>query len=135
MFSIRTALLLLAGTAASFVNASINCLGGPAFGLESACDFQNFDGLQGHPPSEILYEIMMQSPLDNNTFFRNESHVTCLFRDSSFTLNGFGGGVGPVTFQLGGITVPGSKYFDLHLDLTSSCLIGFLSVIVVVKTN
>lgn len=110
MLVLDTALHLLAiGIATSGVNADTNCLGGPAFGLEAACDFQNFDGLQGHPASEILFQILMQSPLDNNTFFANESHVTCLFRDTRFVLDGFGAGAGPISFQLGGITIPGSK--------------------------
>jgi hypothetical protein len=53
----------------------------------------------------------MQSPLDNNTFFSNESHATCLFRSHSFMLNGLGGGdAGAASFQIGDINIPGSKY-------------------------
>ena len=103
--------LLAVGMATSKMDASTNCLGGPAFGLEAACDFNNFNGqLGGHPASEVLYQIIMQSPLDNSTFFRNDNHVTCLFKNSSFVLNGFGAGVGPVNIQLGGVAGSGSEY-------------------------
>lgn len=46
---------------------------------------------------------MMQSPLDNSTFFANESHVACLFRDTNFVLDSFGAGTESLSFQLGGI--------------------------------
>ncbi|KAM5347317.1 hypothetical protein ACJ41O_010322 [Fusarium nematophilum] len=64
-----------------------NCIGGPAFGLEAACDFNNFKGLQGRSPSEIIYEIIMQAQLPNDTFYPNEEHVTCLFKDTDFILD------------------------------------------------
>ena len=100
--------LLAAGIATHSVNAKPVCLGGPAFGLNAECDLAKFDGLNGHPASEILYQIIMQSPLDNSTFFKNDSHVTCLFRDHGFVLDGFGVGAGPVSFHIGGIQFPGS---------------------------
>lgn len=73
-----------------------NCLGGPAFGLEAAYDFNTFKGLQGHSASEVLYEIIMQADRPNDTFYPNGEHVSCLFQDSDFILDfGVGGkGVG-----------------------------------------
>ncbi|KAF4977217.1 hypothetical protein FZEAL_6245 [Fusarium zealandicum] len=76
-----------------------NCLGGPAFGLEAACDFNNFEGLQGRAPSELLYEIIMQVDLPNDTFYPNEEHVTCLFKDTSFILD-FEAGLRAIGFQI-----------------------------------
>ena len=89
---------------------SYNCLGGPAFGLNAACDFNNFEGLQSHAPSEILYQIVMQSKLPNDTYFSNDSHVTCLFADKSFILD-FGGGAG---------AGPAEVNFDLHIENSGS---------------
>ncbi|EEU33716.1 uncharacterized protein NECHADRAFT_89220 [Fusarium vanettenii 77-13-4] len=88
-----------------------HCLGGAFVGIDPACDANNFDGLQGHPASEILYEIIMQADLPNDTFYSNESHVTCLFKDAKFFLD-FGveagaKGVG-VSFDID-IRVPGIR--------------------------
>lgn len=85
-----------------------NCLGGPAFGLEAACDFNNFEGLQGHSASEILYEIIMQADRPNDTFYPNEEHVTCLFKDTNFILD-FGVGAKGVGLNIG-IDHPGSMF-------------------------
>ena len=73
-----------------------------SFGLSAACDVTNFNGLNGRSASEILYQIIMQSPLDNNTFFGNNSHVTYL--------SDFEASIGPISFQIGSINIPGSKH-------------------------
>ncbi|KAL9128050.1 MAG: hypothetical protein Q9217_003189 [Psora testacea] len=50
---------------------SFNCLGGPAFGLNAACDFNNFGNLSSHAPSEVLYQVLQQANLPNDTFYPN----------------------------------------------------------------
>ena len=63
--------------------------------FEHECKTEDIKDLNGHPASEILYEIIKESNLDNNTFYKNDGHVTCLFADSSFVLSEFG--FGPFT--------------------------------------
>lgn len=63
--------------------------------FEHECKTEDMKDLNGHPASEILYEIIKESTLDNNTFYKNDRHVTCLFADSSFVLSEFG--FGPFT--------------------------------------
>ncbi|KAK0616142.1 hypothetical protein B0T14DRAFT_497455 [Immersiella caudata] len=74
-------------------------------GFRTECDVATIEGLKGHSASQILYEIAMEANLPNDTFFRNDSHVTCLLQDSSFALSGFAIGLGPVS-----ITIPPIKY-------------------------
>ncbi|KAK1826117.1 hypothetical protein QBC39DRAFT_293813 [Podospora conica] len=74
-------------------------------GFGTQCDVVDIEGLKGHSASQILYEIIAESPLSNDTFFRNGSHVTCLFQDTSFSLGGSGIGAGPLE-----IHIPHIKY-------------------------
>ncbi|KAH8165723.1 hypothetical protein CIB48_g2550 [Xylaria polymorpha] len=60
--------------------------------LSTKCTTETFDGLDGHPIIQLLYDVMMQSTLPNETIYTNDSHITCLFKDSKFVL----GGVGPL---------------------------------------
>ena len=102
-------------TAAGTQDPSYNCLGGPAFGLNAACDFNNFGNLSSHAPSEILYQILQQATLPNDTFYPNGSHVTCLFKNKNFILD-FGGSAGGQGVEMGvdvDIENSGSKSLDL----------------------
>ncbi|KAK4187490.1 hypothetical protein QBC35DRAFT_551986 [Podospora australis] len=103
---------LVAALAGSLVSADrkpeIKCPGGLTNlvnGFDTRCDVASIDGLQGRPASQLLYEIIMEAPLPNSTFFANNNHVTCLYGGASFGLSGAGLGVGPVSF-----TIPPIKY-------------------------
>ncbi|KAK0721476.1 hypothetical protein B0T21DRAFT_414658 [Apiosordaria backusii] len=52
-----------------------------------SCNTNNFDGLNGVAESHILEEIIQKSDLPNSTFFANQEHVTCLFKDAKFVLD------------------------------------------------
>ncbi|KAK0744243.1 hypothetical protein B0T18DRAFT_200417 [Schizothecium vesticola] len=69
-------------------------------GFRTECDMVSIKGLKGHTASQILYEIIAESTLSNGTFFRNGSHVTCLFQETSFALNGAGIGLGLLEIQI-----------------------------------
>lgn len=69
-------------------------------GFGTECDVVTINGLKGHSASQILYEIITESTLSNDTVFRNGSHVTCLFQETSFALTGAGIGVGPLQIQI-----------------------------------
>lgn len=75
-------------------------------GFESECITESLKDLNGHSASEILFEIIMESKLPNETFFANDLHVTCLFANSSFLLSG--AGFGP--FTIPEITSEGCKF-------------------------
>lgn len=57
-------------------------------GFGSECGTVNIKDLKGYAPSQILYDIITEAPLSNDTFFSNGSHVTCLFQDTSYALSG-----------------------------------------------
>ncbi|KAK8061173.1 hypothetical protein PG997_015394 [Apiospora hydei] len=75
--------------------------------LSYKCTTAGFTGLQGHPASGLLYDIIRQSTLPDDTFYKNDRHVACLFRDTKFVLDvtgvgaGAGAKAGPATFQVG----------------------------------
>lgn len=60
--------------------------------FENECKTNDIKNLDGHSASEILYEIISESKLDDTTFYQNDLYVTCLFTDSSFVLSGLGAG-------------------------------------------
>lgn len=57
-------------------------------GFGNECGTVNIKDLKGYAPSQILYDIIAEAPLSNDTFFSNGSHVTCLFQDISYALSG-----------------------------------------------
>ncbi|KAK8108416.1 hypothetical protein PG984_014217 [Apiospora sp. TS-2023a] len=90
-----------AASAPETMKPDIGCtvLGGN--NLNYKCATAGFSGLQGHSASELLYDIISQSTLPNDTFYKNDRHVACLFRDTKFVLEpkevsaGAGGQGGP----------------------------------------
>ncbi|KAK0673661.1 hypothetical protein QBC41DRAFT_392932 [Cercophora samala] len=52
-----------------------------------SCNTNNFDGLAGLAESQVLEQIISESDLPNSTFFANDEHVTCLFKDAKFVLD------------------------------------------------
>ncbi|KAK8057900.1 hypothetical protein PG996_011837 [Apiospora saccharicola] len=96
-----------AASAPETMKPDIGCtvLGGN--NLNYKCATAGFSGLQGHSASELLYDIISQSTLPNDTFYKNDRHVACLFRDTKFVLEpkevsaGAGAKAGPATFEVG----------------------------------
>ena len=72
----------------------------PSLGLNLACTFNNFGDLNSHAPSEVLYQILQQANLPNDTFYPNGSHVTCLFKNKNFILD-FDGSAGARGVEVG----------------------------------
>ncbi|KAH9898665.1 hypothetical protein F4778DRAFT_782782 [Xylariomycetidae sp. FL2044] len=64
------------------------------------CETTVFQGLDGHPESEILYEIILQSTLPGDTFYPNNNHIACLYADRSFiiSLDASSSNKGPLEF-------------------------------------
>ncbi|KAK7994917.1 hypothetical protein PG990_013690 [Apiospora arundinis] len=75
--------------------------------FESKCTSVSFDGLQGHPASGLLYDIINQSTLPNDTFYPNDRQVACLFKSTKFVLDitgvnaEAGAKAGPAEFKVG----------------------------------
>ncbi|RYP56779.1 hypothetical protein DL771_011613 [Monosporascus sp. 5C6A] len=59
--------------------------------------------LTGHAASELLYEVIREANLASDTFYKNEEHIACLFKDNEFFLD-----------------TEGSLPFDLILDQPGS---------------
>lgn len=78
-----------------------------ANGFDSNCDLVNFD-LNGYTASQLMYEIIHESDRSNDTFFNNDDHVTCLFQESTFALEG-DVGAGPVSFTIPSFGKQGSE--------------------------
>ncbi|RYP79042.1 hypothetical protein DL771_000020 [Monosporascus sp. 5C6A] len=66
------------------------------------CGLNKVSGLNGHPVNELLYNIIQQSTLPNDIFFKNEEYVACLFKDRSFAFDM--GNSGKLTFGLDWVT-------------------------------
>lgn len=73
---------------------SIDCIVGASLN----CELNNFSGLNGHPVNELLYNIVQESTLPNDTIFQNNHDVACLFKDRTFAVDM--GVDGDVSFDL-----------------------------------
>ncbi|KAK8022019.1 hypothetical protein PG993_012786 [Apiospora rasikravindrae] len=102
-------LLALVGSTASAAKTEKPDIGCHLFGnnLNIKCTTAGFTGLQGHPASGLLYDIISQSTLPNDTFYPNDRNIACLFRDTKFVLDitgvsaDAGAKAGPATFEVG----------------------------------
>ncbi|KAK4179364.1 hypothetical protein QBC36DRAFT_322677 [Triangularia setosa] len=87
---LTTPILLLAAlglTAAHARNLRIRRVDCETIFTSFSCNTNHFDGLNGVAESHILEEIIQSSDLPNSTFFANQEHVTCLFKDAKFVLD------------------------------------------------
>ncbi|KAI0015666.1 hypothetical protein F4780DRAFT_786120 [Xylariomycetidae sp. FL0641] len=71
-------------------------------GVNLDCPSNTIEGLQGHPASEVLFDIIKQSVKGNDTFYKNDEHVACLYAGHEFVLGGIGigGDLSPISFNL-----------------------------------